>query len=80
MRLRRVHLKRKFLERAPLDESAFNRLAMLYDPMPVGAVGHPCELDRFTTGHGFTFTLAYADEMGPTEPNAYLMHAHRRMH
>jgi len=80
MRLRRIHLKTSFLESTPLDESSFNRLAAIYDPMPVGAVGHVCEFTRFVQGFGYTFTFAYADEMGPPSSNHYLMNTHRRMH
>ena len=52
---------------------------MLYDPMPVGAVGHVCDIDRFATGHGFTFTFAYADEMADV-PGQAIINANRRMH
>lgn len=79
MRLRRIHLKRRFVERAPITEANFNSLAKLYDPMPVGAWGHPCDPELWARGFAYTFTFTYADELAPRE-GSILVHNHRSVH
>lgn len=79
MRLRRIHLKKSFVNKNRLDESHFNSLAKLYDPMPVGAWGFECDPELWARGFAYTFTFTYADEMELHE-NSVLVHTHRSVH
>lgn len=80
LRLRRIHLKISYLNVAGMDESAFDRMAAIYNPMPVGAMGQLPVPARQSLGYGLTFTFVYADEFKDPSPNTAIVNAHRRMH